>query len=533
MKPFFRISLLPFLLLLTAHYTSSAQNNPCGVIAAINPGNDTIVTQGTIIHLTSVSTNATSFRFISNGIAYPLNMAPNLTFIVGLHTIKLVAYNGSCTDTATLYIFQPGAQPADRTNIQSLYGLPYINQNASSIDAMPSGGYILSGSIQDNYFYRYPDKGLLIKIKESGCIEWTRFVEGRGFNHGKIYGAKVTFDGGVVIAGQDHQLTSYVMKLDAGGNTIWSKTYSSVNGTNGFTRWAIEAMPDGGVVLTGAYSNVVGLALLRLDASGNIIWNRLLNSQIFGSNWMRSVAVDGNDLFVAGYLPNIANTATQSGSVVIKLDYSSGQVQWTKKYKVEYGDVAIHDIHIVAGNELLINTKGGGLDGTKLLNTYFFTDRSSGTVKRAKRLLSGTIPMSLYTTTMIPLSNNKFYVLATGTQTLSLQPGFAHHSLVMKMDSDSTIQWVRHYGSYGKGRLFYATKGPQESFVALGDEVGQSIPAYSLSNKLMFRRIDSSGSSEVTTCFMYDSPVQVEPIQIIESPFTWLTDSIMNLHSYP
>ncbi len=534
MKALFRFALIFFFLLSTASYALRAQNNPCRVVAAINPGKDTIVSQSMIIYFTSVSTNATSFRFISNGIAYPVNMALNLTFTVGLHTLKLVAYNGSCTDTATIFIFRPGSQPTDRTNIKSFYGLPYVNQNATSLDAFPSGGYILSGSIQNNSFSQYPEKGLLIKIKESGCIEWTRFAQGIGFNPGKIVQAKVTTDGGIVITGLDQNQISYVIKLDAAGNAVWSKTYLSTDGTNKLHIWSMKAMDDGGMILIGAYSKAGGLAIVRIDASGNMLWNRLLDNQIFSSNWVISAVAQGNNLFVAGYLPKINNSITQSGSVVIKLDYSSGQVQWTRKYSVSTGEISIRDIHLVNGNELLINTIGSGMTGINPLNTFFFTDLSSGAVKRARRFVSGSIPMGVTSTSIVPLSNNKFYVLTTGTQILSLQPGFAHHSLVMKMDSDSTIQWVRRYGAYGKGRLFYATKGPQESFVALGDEGGESVPAYaSASDKMMFRRIDSSGSTEAITCFMYDSPVKLEPIQIIELPFTWPVDVTLSLQSSP
>src|SRR6185369_13671195 len=113
--------LLVFLYLFSHLTKLSAQSqrirNSCGVTAVINPGNDSIVNTNTIVNFTSVSVNATSYQFIIANIAYPLNTSVNYSIPNGLTTIKLVAYNGNCTDTAVCYYFFPGTFPADSLNV--------------------------------------------------------------------------------------------------------------------------------------------------------------------------------------------------------------------------------------------------------------------------------------------------------------------------------------------------------------------------------------------------------------------------------
>src|SRR5262245_17957018 len=98
----------------SAGVTSNTRvTNACGVTALISPGNDSVVTTNIGVFFNSASINATSFRFIIDNIVFPDNMPVNISIPVGLTEIKLVAINGSCTDTAVCYYFYRGTFPPD------------------------------------------------------------------------------------------------------------------------------------------------------------------------------------------------------------------------------------------------------------------------------------------------------------------------------------------------------------------------------------------------------------------------------------
>src|SRR6187402_50186 len=78
---------------------SSRSTNACGVTAIIQPGGDSIVTNPTIVLFSSASINATSYKFIIGGNQFSPNSPINYGIPTGITEVKLVAYNGSCTDT--------------------------------------------------------------------------------------------------------------------------------------------------------------------------------------------------------------------------------------------------------------------------------------------------------------------------------------------------------------------------------------------------------------------------------------------------
>ena len=68
---------------------------------------------------------------------------------------------------------------------------------------------------------------------------------------------------------------AWVLKLDGSGNVVWQKTYG---GAGNEVAWSIAPIAGGGYVLAG-YTSSFGAAggdawVLRLDASGNVVWQR-------------------------------------------------------------------------------------------------------------------------------------------------------------------------------------------------------------------------------------------------------------------
>jgi hypothetical protein len=107
-------------------------------------------------------------------------------------------------------------------------------EKSYSVQQTTDGGYVIAGSItfgSHNIF----ESVLLIKTDSSGDTLWTRTYEGSIENLGqenKGYSVQQTIDEGYVIAGYTGYSSKwggtadvYLIKTDASGDTLWTKTY--------------------------------------------------------------------------------------------------------------------------------------------------------------------------------------------------------------------------------------------------------------------------------------------------------------------
>ena len=94
---------------------------------------------------------------------------------------------------------------------------------------------------------------------------------------------------------------AYVLKTDAEGNEVWSKTF----GNKPFHEYGNSIYPtkDGGFIMCGTNKTIDGnnnVYLAKIDAKGNVVWEKTIGGP--GYDWGSSVSVtkDG-DYIVLGY----------------------------------------------------------------------------------------------------------------------------------------------------------------------------------------------------------------------------------------
>ncbi len=162
------------------------------------------------------------------------------------------------------------------------------------------GGYILGGYSSSNIsgnktenrrgFYDF----WIVKTDSTGKISWQKTIGGNGFNF--LCSVEPTSDGGYILGGHSNANISgektensrggydfWVLKLDATGNIIWQKT---IGGSGNDELQAIQPTSDGGYILGGqSKSNISGdktencrgghdFWVVKLDAVGKIIWQK-------------------------------------------------------------------------------------------------------------------------------------------------------------------------------------------------------------------------------------------------------------------
>ncbi|MEF3167806.1 MAG: hypothetical protein K6360_00500 [Deltaproteobacteria bacterium] len=120
----------------------------------------------------------------------------------------------------------------------------------------------------------------------------------------------------------------WVIKLDANGNVAWQKTYG---GTNTDEAWSIQQTTDGGYIVaggTGSFGAGGDLWVIKLDASGNVAWQKTYGGPRY--EYATSIQQTSDGGYIVAGLTYSFGTG-DADFWVLKLD-ASGNVTWQKTY---------------------------------------------------------------------------------------------------------------------------------------------------------------------------------------------------------
>jgi uncharacterized delta-60 repeat protein len=238
---------------------------------------------------------------------------------------------------------------------------------ANSIIQSSDGGYVVAGWTES--FGAVGRDMYVVKLDSSGNVLWTKTI-GVSY-HDEANSIIQSSDGGYVVAGKTGSFGSfgaggydmYVVKLDSGGNVIWTKT---IGGSYHDEANSIIQSSDGGYVVAGWTESfgAVGrdMYVVKLDSSGNVLWTKTIGGSYHDEANSIIQSSDGGYV-VAGWTSSFG--AGFRDFYVVKLD-SGGNVIWTKTIGGSSSDGA-HSIiqssdggYVVAGWTL--NFGAGGAD---------------------------------------------------------------------------------------------------------------------------------------------------------------------------
>jgi hypothetical protein len=206
------------------------------------------------------------------------------------------------------------------------------DEEALSIQQTTDGGYIVAGYSWSsaNGDVSGTNHGLqdywIVKLNAAGAITWNKLLGGTGNEYAA--GIQQTSDGGYIVAGTssssangsvtgvNHGLKDYwIVKLDAAGNITWNKL---LGGSGDDIAYSIQQTTDGGYIVAGASKSSAngdvtainhGLNdywIVKLNATGDVIWNKLIG----GSNDDIAYSIQksaGGGYIVAGFSGSSAN----------------------------------------------------------------------------------------------------------------------------------------------------------------------------------------------------------------------------------
>ncbi len=195
---------------------------------------------------------------------------------------------------------------------------------AHSVYQTSDGGFILAGSV----FAGSSGNVYLVKTEANGVAEWTRTYGGGSTEN--AYSVMQTNDGGYIFCGDTRSFHSgfgssvWLVRTNSNGDTLWTKVYGGSSYQGGYS---VKQTTDDGFIVTGSYNNgapnSTDVWLLKTDANGDTLWTKTfggIDSQ------------EGHDVLQTndgGFL--IAGTQSWSGIWLIRTN-STGDTLWTKTY---------------------------------------------------------------------------------------------------------------------------------------------------------------------------------------------------------
>ena len=170
----------------------------------------------------------------------------------------------------------------------------------------------------------------LVKTDENGNKEWDQTYGGTREDY--AYCLVIASDGGYAVAGETRSLKDegsdfWLVKTDASGNMMWSKTYGETN-YGGCAR-SLVVTADGGYVMAGdssATGESVDFCLIKTDASGNMIWQKTYGD---GIEDRASSVVQTSD---GGYALTGFTSSHPGTDVWLGKTDADGNMEWSQTY---------------------------------------------------------------------------------------------------------------------------------------------------------------------------------------------------------
>ena len=227
------------------------------------------------------------------------------------------------------------------------------NTGSYSIQSTSDGEYILAGYISNKKGDSYDENGLIIKLNNSGDIQWQKILGGSSTDEFKSI--ETTSDGGYIVAGSSNSNDGdvnenngstdvWIVKLNSVGNILWQK---SLGGIYNDRIGKIINSKDGGYVIAGSTITNRGTFpeenlnfdawVVKLNSLGVVEWGKTFGGS--GADVAYSLKQTLDEGFIIAGMNNssdgdiIGNNGAQD-SWIIKLN-NIGELQWQKSLGTE------------------------------------------------------------------------------------------------------------------------------------------------------------------------------------------------------
>jgi hypothetical protein len=240
-----------------------------------------------------------------------------------------------------------------------------------AVQQTADAGYIITGS------YSVPaavfSDVYLVKTDSSGNLLWTKTFGGSNNDLGRY--VQQTFDGGYIIVGTTSSfgagdLDMYLIRTDANGDSLWTKTFGGAGSDEGFF---IQQTTDSGYIFIGRTSSFslagdLDFYLVKTDVNGNILWTKTLGGANHDEGFCVKQTTDGGYI-ITGRTWSFG--AGNSDVYSIKTDVN-GNPLWSKTYGGTSSDESYSIQQTTDGGYIIsgqTSSFGAGIGNVYLLKT--------------------------------------------------------------------------------------------------------------------------------------------------------------------
>jgi len=178
----------------------------------------------------------------------------------------------------------------------------------------------------------------LLKIDQNGDTVWTKTYGWEDGDYG--YSIVQTSDDGYLIAGKTFSFGApeyedlLLIKTDSFGDTIWTKVLGGEGRDIGF---CVKETPDGNCIISGVYNSndrdwYGYLWILKIDTSGEIIWERTYHDGFEGDDWrgQHISSTEDGGLIITGCIRDNAE-----GAISLWKTDSLGNMEWYETFETD------------------------------------------------------------------------------------------------------------------------------------------------------------------------------------------------------
>lgn len=313
------------------------------------------------------------------------------------------------------------------------------------------GGYIMTGYTRS--FGNSSRDIWLIKTDESGNALWSKTYGGIADDRG--YSVNQTDDGGYIITGNTLSLGAgsydlWLLKTDASGDTLWTKTYGGILEDGGRS---VQQTSDGGYVIAGStWSFGAGLYdiwLLKTNAFGDTLWTKTFGGNLHDGGRAVQQTFDGGYI-ITGYTFSFSFGA--SDIWLIKTD-AYGNKQWEKTFGSTIGDEGYAIQQTIDSGYILTGISEG--------NVFLLKTDSLGNESWSKSYGGSNEDISFSVN-----QTNEFGYILVG-YTLSFGSG-TNDIWIIKTDSSGDTLWTKILGGYISDRGYSIQQTNDGGYIIFG-----------------------------------------------------------------